>query len=376
MHFYIDGFYASLEQLRDSKLVGMPVVVTHNSGRGEIVVSASSEAAAKGVRESMTIRHAGRYCPDAVFLHADWETYKEASDGAMDILANYSPLLEPHSLDKAYLDVTGCFSLFGSPKSIASEAQRKVVKEIGVPMAVGISRNKLISSAASSAGKPDRCLMIRPGSEQDFLRPLPVGYLSGVGEKVEKRLFDLGVRTVGDLSAIPERLLMRQFGVMGSRLHKLSLGIDNSRVIALYPPATISTEHTFYEEVCEPDLIEPHLLRICDRLAIKLRERNQQAGVVTIRLEFEGFPAAARSYTFKTPISSTHGIYAGAGRILRQVMQGAGIRSLRLTLNSLDSGGGIQLSFGGDVERRMKLDAVLQSIRARFGEHSITCGVA
>ncbi|HUV04517.1 MAG TPA: DNA polymerase IV [Armatimonadota bacterium] len=377
MHFYAESFHASLERLRRPELAGKPVVVTHSSGRGEFVVSASREAAAEGVRESITARHAGRYCPDAIFLPANWAMYREASDTVMDILSNFSPLLEPQSLDGAYMDVTGCFSLFGSPRSMAAEIRRRVAKEVGVRVSVGIARSKLVSSAASSAAKPDGCLEVRPGSEVEFLKPLPVGCLWGVGPKIEKRLLNLGVRTIGELAAIPERLLMRQFGALGSRLHRLSLGIDYSPVMALYPPAMVSIEHTFEhvgENLCEPGLVEPYLLWMCDRLAMKLRKRSQQASVVAIGLEFEGFPEISRSYTLKTPVSTAHGIYTGARRILSSEMQGARIRAIKLTLSGLESGEGLQLSFIGDTGRRMKLDAVLESIRARFGEHAIASG--
>jgi len=461
MHFYMDSFCASLEQLRKPELAGKPVVVTRNSGGAEFVVSASREAAAQGARESMTARHAGRCCPDGIFVPASWDVYREASDAVMDILSKYSPLLEPQSLDRAYMDVTGCFSLFGSPESIASEVRRKVEKEVGVPISVGVARNKLVSGAASSAAGPSGCLEIEPGSEREFLSPFPVGRLWGIGPKIEKRLLNLGVTTVGELAAIPERLLIRQFGALGSRLRRLSLGIDHSRVMALYPPTTISTEHTFYceeDEPCEPELVEAYLLRMCDRLAMKLRQKDKQAGMLTLRLEFERLPAVRRSYTPKSPVSSAHGIYTGARRIFRQMMgllevrdssfdtvrgsdllrkdglsaysesprtqlprvvpagdvsrggsnngcsdgfprwgwsstpaptkrgesstptptnggmRGAGIKSLGLVLGDLKSGGGIQLSFAGDVERRMRLDAVVETIRARFGERALAYG--
>ena len=378
MHFYISSFCALLEQFRKPELVGKPVVVTRNSGRREFVVSASREAAIQGVRESMIASHAGRYCPDAVFLPANWCIYREASDTVMDILSKFSPLIEPQGLDGAYMDVTGCFSLFGSSRSIASEVQHRVKEEVGVPVSVGIARNKLVSDAASSAAEPGGCLEVEPGSEREFLSPLPVGRLWGVGPKIEKRLCNLGVRTIGELAAIPERLLVRQFGVLGSRLHRVSLGIDHGPVMALYPPVMISSEHTFDsgEETCEPELVEPCLLWLCDRLAMRLRKRDERASTIAVDLEFEGFPAISRSYNLKTPVSSAHGIYIGARRILRSEMQGMGIRAIKLTLSGLESGGGIQLSFAKDAGLRMRLDAVVGDIRARFGEHAIVCGAA
>lgn len=377
MHFYMPSFHALLEQLRKPGLAGKPVVVVHKSGRGELVVSASPEAEAHGVRESMTSRHAGRYCPNAVFLPADWYVYRKASDAVLDILSDYSPLLEPQGLNGAYMDVTGCFSLFGSPASIASEAQRRVMERTHLPISVGIAANKLVSRAASHAAKLG-CLTVEHGRECEYLHPLPVSYLPGVGPKIAKRLFALGIKTIGDLAKIPERLLVRQFGVFGSRLHKLSFGIDYSPVLPLYPPARIRIEHVFdYEDddLREPEVVLTYLRRACDQLSTTLRERNEQAGVVSLAMEFEGDIAILRSYTFKSPVSSAHEIYSGVARMLSSAMCGRRVKAMEITLSALRSGAGVQLSFDGDAGRRMRLDSVLESIRARFGEKAIACGV-
>lgn len=375
IHFRIKSFFASLEQLRRPELVGKPVVVLHNSGRSNAVVSASQEAVRQGVREAMTARHAGRCCPEAIFLPARWEVFREASDTVMDILYEFSPLLETQGLDKAYMDFTGSALLFGTPKSAALEAQHRIERELGVLPSVGIATNKLCASVASSVVDVGGFMEVEPEHEREFLLPLPVGCLWGVDPKIEKRLANLGVNTVGELATIPERLMARQFGILGSRLRLFSLGIDYSPVMALYPPAMIEIEHTFDsigEDTREPEFVEPCLLRMCDLLAMRLRKRNQKAREITMKLEFEDLPPIDRTYSPKNLLSSAQSIFAGARRILRSQMQGARLSSVRLTLSGIEHGEGMQLSFMGDAERRYKLDAVLENIRARFGEQSIS----
>ncbi len=422
IHFRLNSFCAKLEQLRKPELVGKPVLVTHKSGRGEFVVSASLECDGStslfsrrldavhvgksdvepSHSKDITARHALRYCPTAIVVPADWDFYRETSEAVMDILSAYSPRLEPDSLDKAYMDVTGCTKLFGSPKRIAQEVQRRVMDEIGVPVSIGIARNKLAACAASSACEPGGYMAVRPGTEAEFVSKLPVGSLNGVGPKIEKRLQVLGVRTTGDLAAIPERLLIRQFGALGSRLRTQSQGIDYAPVAALYPLPIIIIEHTFgYDDAdpSEPGIVEAYLLWMCERLAMQMRKRDQQAGSLKLLLEY-GSASESRFYAFKTPVSSAHDIYIGARRLWSAMARhrfdpggstpsgsppcqataqqsdvepshSKAVCGLKLTLSDLESGSGIQLSLIGDAERRMRLDAVLETIRSRFGDRAI-----
>lgn len=380
IHFRLNSFCAALEQLRKPELAGKPVIVTHKTGRGEFVVSASMQCGPNN-RGSITVRHALRYCPTAVVVPADWDHYREASEAVMDILSKFSPLLEPCSLDMAYMDVTGCTKLFGSPKSIACKIQQTVTDEIGVPVSVGLAQNKLAACAASSACKPGGYMAVRPGTEAEFMSQLPVGVLSGVGPKIEKRLQGLGVRTVGDLAAIPERLLIRQFGVLGSRLRTQSQGIDHSPVAALYPRPVIIIEHAFGpDHLSEPEVVYAYLLRMCEQASMRMWKRDQQAGSLKLVIEYEGSASERRFYTFKTPVSSAHDIYVGARRIYHQMVNSrttvCSLQSAVLTLTDLRIGSGIQLSLIGDTERRMLLDSVLETIRSRFGDRAITCGMA
>jgi DNA polymerase-4 len=375
MHFYINSFCAHLEQLRNPEIARKPVIVTHRSGNGEFVVSASPEAKLQGVREGITSRRAGRYCPDGIFLPVDWKMYKETSRKVMDILSYYSPLLEPHGLDRAYMDVTGCFALFESPRAIAREVQQKVMQAVKVLISIGIAENKLAASAAASSVKAGECLEVKPGGEKEVLASLSVSFLPGVGEKIEKRLLALGIITVGELAAIPERMLARQLGITGSRLHRLAQGIDPSPVLALYPPETFLSEHTFGERPGELEVIQVYLLRMSDELSGKLRDQNQKAGKVSLRIEFENGEVYSSSYVPKIPVSSIREIYVASKRLIGFETEEK-IVSIKLALSDLRAAGGIQLSYLDDTERRARLDALLRNVRSKFGDQALVLGEA
>ena len=391
IHFHMPSFHAAVEQLRNPDLAGKPVIVTPRFGGIELVISASPEAMKEGVVEGMTARHAGRLCPDAVFIPARWAVYKDASEKALDILADYSPFLEPHGLDRAYMDVTverpassvqrsasnALLSTLHAPRS-TSMIQR-IKDETGLTISAGIARNKLVARAAASACEPGGFLEIAPGDEREFLAPIPVAHLPGVGPKIEKRLLALGITTIGDLASIPQTMLMRQFGALGSRLHKLSHGMDFTPVTALYPPECIITEHTFPESSeppAEPEALETYLARMSDSVSARLKRRNRLAGSVSLRIEFDDREVALRSYTPKSLISSPHEIYSAARRLLGQAMYGVGVISIRLTLGDLRAVGGFQLDFLEDTERKIRLQSLITQIHARFGERALVRGTA
>lgn len=415
IHFYMPSFHAAIEQMRNPDLAGKPVIVTRRSGGTEVVVSASSEAKLDGVHEGMTVRHAGRYCPSGIFVPADWGMYKEASENVLNIISDYSPLLEPHGLDRAYMDLTGTqdcsrmepqrhgehrgeeeagilpFSLspvrpfsstspwLNTPTFVVEDIQRRVRDEVGLVISAGIAQNKLLAYAAASTCGAGECIEIEPGGEREFLAPLPVSYLPGVGAKIEKRLLALGVVTIGELASIPAPMLFRQFGPIGSRLHRLAHGTDFSPVTALYPPETIIIKHTFgdmYETPSEPEAVEPYLLRMSDRISAKLVERNRKAGMVSLRIRFENGDSTSRSHVPKSAISSAHEIYSAARRILGQEMHGTEVVSIGLTLSDLRAIGGFQLDFLDDPERRMRIQALFGRIHARFGEKALIYGAA
>ncbi len=375
IHIYIPSFHASLEQQRNPELAGRPVMVTHVSGKTAFVVSASPDAKLEGVREGMTSRHARRYCQSSVLLHADWGLYKEVSEKVLEILSKYTPLLEPQGLDRAYLDVTASRNLFGSPESIAREAGRRIMKGVGLPCAIGIASNKFVARAATERCSPGRILRVESGREGEFLSPLSISHLPGVGPKNEKRLLTLGVRTIGDLAAIPENMLVRQFGSQGSKLHNLAIGMDYSPVLPMYPPDIITAGQRFdFEEPCEAQELDPYIIQLCDSAAMEIASRNRKAGMASVVIQLIDGTVHGDSCIPKSPIASSCEIYSAVSHLILPLMDGCGVESISIVLSDLSAMKGVQLSLLGDMQSSYILRDVFARLHSRFGPNSITYG--
>jgi len=381
IHLHIDSFFAEVERQRRPELAGKPIIVVKSAGRSAgVVVSSSHEAGESGVRESMTARHAQRLCPDGCLIAADYGLYREIHNKVMDIASAYSPLLEPYTLDSAYLDVTAAGNLFGPAMGIAGEIRSKTKESLCLDISAGVAANKFTAFAASSAAGPSEFMEVERGKEQEFLAPLPVRLIWGVGDKVERRLADLGVHTIGRLASIPERLLVKQFGARGCEFHKLACGVDNSGVSALYPPEIIIIEHMFptgEDELEEPTAVKEYLPDLADRLAAELRKRDELARTITLKLYLSADgPAAARiaaaTYHLKRSINSPIEIAGAFRRLLYALMRpGMKLSGVGLTLSGLDFGENAQLSLIGDKTLRMERDRVMSAIREKFGERAI-----
>lgn len=371
LHFRLDSLGARIEQIRNPEIREKPVVVGKSSGNmGAVVVSASPEARTFGVSEGQSVRHAQRLCPDGVFLSANFALYKEYAYRAFDILAEYSPLVEPQSIDRVFVDVTASRNLFGRTKRMAVEAALKIRERMGLEIAVGVAANKFVSESAASSAAPGEVRLVRPGLEGEFLSMLPVRFIWGVGEKTERRLADLRVHTIGQLATIPERMLIRQFGQIGSSFHRLSQGVDFSPVLPAYPFEIIKTEQMFESELEEPDQVREHLPQMADRLALELRKRGRLAEHITLKIMAP--QCEISSCRLKRPMGSIVDILAASDRLLGLVMRpGMKVVSLEITLSDLTVGEGIQLSLLGDGEQKQKLDSALETIKDRFGEKSI-----
>ncbi len=337
--------------------------------------------------EGMSVRQAQRACPDAVVVMADYPTYAQVSEQFLNILAQYSPLLEPDSLGSAYLDVTGSRALFGEAPLIAARIASEVREKLDMAVAIGNAKNKLVAKIVALVGLPvGEGFQIPPQREFDFLTPLPIGMLDSITPKIEKRLHELGVSTIGQLAAIPERLLMRQFGPIGSLMRKQSLGEDASQVLPAYPPDVIITEQTFEHSIDEPAELEEYLYKLADDSLAKLRKRGSLAGGISLRLEELGVgswglgsafpnsqPLAPNSFfCFKKPTDSPRSIHYALGKMLMEKMRpGMEVSGVRIVLSELTVGVGSQLCLIGEGERRLKIDRTIEHIRDRFGDKSI-----
>lgn len=391
LHIRIDSLCAVVEQMRRPDLRGKPVIIGRaRDNTSGVVVSASKEAGKFGVEDGMSIRQARRTCPDAVVLNEDPGSYAQVFNSLLGILARYSPLLEPDSLGSAYLDVTASRSLFGDAADIAERISRQASEALGLQVSIGIASSKLVARAASST-RHAGIVKVSPGFEGKFLSTMPVNVLDPVSGKIARRLGELGVSTIGQLAAIPERLLVRQFGPVGSLINRLSLGIDPSQVRAAYPPDVIIGEHTFDSPAEEPIEVWEHLRLVAENVVMKLRKRGGLAGEVMLEMIDEGKSGVGKGRQFDGPadqglkLSTTDTLHhfkkptdsaASVARVLEKLLlskmrSGMEISKVRVTLCDLTPGTSAQLCLIGDGERRQRLEQAVEIIRERFGERSV-----
>jgi len=367
LHADLDAFYASVEALKDPSLVGKPVVVGGAGSRG-VVVSASYEARAFGVRSAMPAVRARRLCPNAVFLPPDFDAYKAHSNRFREILLAVTPLVEPISLDEAFLDVSGAMLLFGQPLEIAATIRREVAAEVGIRCSVGVGPNKLIAKLASKQAKPDGLVLIRADEVEAFLDPLPSRALWGVGEKTVETLSRLGIRMVGDLARTSPAVLGRLIGEQHARdLQDLARGIDESPVVPYEPPKSVSHEETFAADLdAEEDLLR-EILALSQRVGARLREDGYRARTVVLKVRLANFTTLTRSRTMPAPTDVAADIYHVARELYRG-LPGARrrVRLLGVQATGLVPAGEEQLALlrserWGDVER------AVDRIEQRFG---------
>ncbi|MCA1695697.1 MAG: DNA polymerase IV, partial [Actinobacteria bacterium] len=273
LHVDMDAFYASVEIVKDPSLKGKPVIVGGIGGRG-VVTSASYEARAFGVTSAMPTIRARRLCPHAIFLSNDFEAYTEYSEKIRDVFLSFTPLVEPLSLDEAFLDISGSVRLFGSPVEIARQIKTATM-EFGLPCTVGVAPNKFLAKLASSHGKPDGLLVVDATKVREFLDPLPVHALWGVGAATGEQLRKLGLKTVSDITQVGKRTLERAIGeAMGAHLYALSHGIDDRSVTPHESARSVGSENTFATDLDSTEDILREILRLSDRTAGRLRAKG------------------------------------------------------------------------------------------------------
>ena len=371
IHADLDAFYASVEVLDDPSLRGRPVIVGGARGERGVVSAASYEARQFGVHSAMPIRTAERLCPTGVFLPGRPDRYRELSDQVMAIFRSYTPLVEPISLDEAFLDVTGSAAAFGSGESIGRQIKSRVLDEAGLVVSVGVATNKLCAKVASDLRKPDALVIVPPGGEADFLAPLPVSRLWGVGPKTQQALRDFGVQRIGDLAALPDSTLRRRFGQYGGELALRARGRDPSRVVPSQAPKSIGHEHTFEHDVVDPRFLESTLLDLAESVATRLRRHHMAAGAVQLKLRYEGFETLTRQEPLPHQTRDSETLYLAGVELLRRTLApGRAVRLVGLTAINLADVQQLTLFDGGDREDR--LSASIDAVRERFGENAIT----
>lgn len=371
IHADLDAFYASVEVLDDPSLRGKPVIVGGRRDERGVVSAASYEARAYGVQSAMPLRTAARRCPTGVFLPGRPERYRELSERVMAVFADYTPLVEPISLDEAFLDVTASADVFGDGPTIARRIKQRVLDEVGLVVSVGVASNKLCAKVASDLRKPDALVVVTAGKEAAFLAPLPIRRLWGVGPQVQAALAEYGVTTVGQLAAMPATTLRRRFGRHGDDLAARARGIDASAVVAWQRPKSIGHEHTFERDTIDQRLITATLLDVAESVARRLRRHGLAAGSVQLKLRYEGFETLTRQAALPRQARDADALYeAGLALLRRTLAPGRGVRLVGLTaMNLADTQ---QLTLFDAPDRSDRLTRSIDAVRLRFGDRAIT----
>ena len=387
MHVDMDAFFVSVELTRHPELRGHPVIVGGDSRRG-VVAAASYEARAFGVHSAMPSVQARRLCPHAIFLPGDHGFYASVSTRVMVIFRRYTPLVEPLSLDEAFLDVTGALRLFGDASTIAQNIRRDVLDEEQLTCSVGIAPNKFLAKMASEDAKPRAgrvgpvaglgVRVIEPGQERRFLDPLPVSRLWGVGPKTLARLERLGVRTVGDVAALPLPVLRGSLGDASSRhLHELAHGRDDRRVEIDLRPKSIGHEETYSFDHHSYATIDTELVRLADAVAARLRDNELGGRTITLKARMNDFTTVTRSVTVDQPVQSGVMLAQLAKELVRAIDPTPGIRLLGVTVSKLVHRPTLQLSLEelssttSSRAARADVDAAVDRVRRRFGADAI-----
>ncbi|MGB3303574.1 MAG: DNA polymerase IV [Gordonia sp. (in: high G+C Gram-positive bacteria)] len=375
LHADLDSFYASVEQRDDPSLRGRPVLVG-----GGVVVAASYEAKALGVRCPMPGHEARALCPRAVMVRPRFEAYTEASRAVFAIFNGTTPLVEGISVDEAFLDVGGLAKISGTPVAIAEQLRRRVREDVGLPITVGVATSKFVAKVASAAGKPDGLLHIPAGAELEFLHPLPVRRLWGVGAKTEQRLHDAGIETVGQMASLGEAHLASLLGPgTGRHLYSLAMAHDPRRVSTGRRRTSIGAQRALGRRIKSEADIEATLVGIVDSLGRRLRGADRLTRTMVLRLRFHDFERVTRSRSLLEPTDGTETILAVARGLLDEAMpliRERGCTLIGLSLTNLSDHGAVQLAipFGGD-DHAGELDVAIDSLRNRYGKGAVTRGV-
>ncbi|MBI2168977.1 MAG: DNA polymerase IV [Actinobacteria bacterium] len=369
LHVDLDAFFASVEQLLDPALRGRPVIVGGTGTRG-VVAAASYEARRFGVHSAMPTVRARRLCPDGAFLPPRLGVYREYSDRVFAILRSFTPLVEPISLDEAFLDVAGVVRLFGPSPEVARRIRERVRDETGLVCSVGVASTKLLAKLASDLSKPDGLLLVEPGTELEFLHPMPVGRLWGVGPATQRKLQRLGVKTIGELAAVPETTLVAGLGKkVGAHLHALAWNRDERGVTPEHETKSVSAEETFARDLVDPADLDREVRRLADRTAARLRGAGLRGRTVTLKARYGDFRTITRSTTLPEATDSSRAVVKAAAELLAAVDPADGLRLLGVGVSNIERPEHQQeaLPLAGGAPEAASLDQAVDAVRARFG---------
>jgi DNA polymerase-4 len=374
IHADADSFFASVEQRDDPRLRGRPVIV----GAG-VVLAASYEAKAFGIRTAMGGRQARRLCPDAVVVPPRMSAYTEASEALFRVFEDATPLVEGLSIDEAFLDVRGLERIAGAPAEIAARLRRDVRERVGLPISVGVARTKFLAKVASGEAKPDGLLVVPPERELQFLHPLPVERLWGVGPKTAARLRERGITSVRQVALLPEAVLVSMLGqAAGRHLHALAHNLDPRPVQARRRRGSIGSQRARGRRPWTPGSVDADLVALADRVTRRMRAAGRVGRTVVLRLRFDDYTRATRSYTLPQATASTDAILSTARGLLAAAMpmlERRGVTLVGLAVANLADARTVQLALPFERRSPEALDAALDAVRERFGTAAITRAV-
>ena len=371
LHVDMDAFFVSVELLKRPELRGKPVLVGGTAGRG-VVSAASYEARRYGVNSAMPMSVALQRCPNAVVLRGDYASYARVSKQVMGIFEQVTPLVEPLSIDEAFLDVSGARRLHGSPARIARAIRERVHAETGLTCSIGVAATKYVAKVASSRAKPDGMLVVPAAQTVEFLHPLPVSALWGVGRVTEESLLRLGLRTIGDVAAMPGEALERALGpALATRLAELAAGVDPRDVHTTRAEKSIGHETTFDHDLVDPDEIRRELLRLSSNVAVRLRKAGSVGRTVTLKLRYGDFRTVTRSRTLPEPTDVARRIYDEASDALAELIgDGQRVRLIGVRAEQLRPGGGGAMLWDPDEEWR-DAERTIDEVTAKFGTGAV-----
>ncbi|MBW2643602.1 MAG: DNA polymerase IV [Deltaproteobacteria bacterium] len=378
IHLDMDAFYPSVEVLDNLSLKGKPVIVGGGKERG-VVSSASYEARKFGIHSAQPIAKAKRLCPGGIYLPVRMSRYQEISKQIFEIYHHFTPLVEPLSIDEAFLDVTGSIRLFGQSENIAKKIKQIILIETGLTVSAGVASSKFVAKIASDIDKPDGLTVVPPNGVRGFLDPLPIKKMWGVGKVTQLALSLLNIHTFRDLRKTPVKVLEKKFGKHGVRIHLLAMGVDERDVIPEHDVKSIGHEQTFLQDIISLDAAQKELLTLADKVARRMRHKSLTGKTITLKVKYFDFVQITRSTTLPKSINDGLEIYSTACRLLEKTeVTKKPIRLLGISLSQLSFlGTGIQLSlFDQDQssQKRQRLNTVLDSLYERFGDESVLPG--
>ncbi len=375
----MDAFFVSVEELLDPSLKGKPVVVGGQAGERGVVSAASYAARAFGVHSALPLRTAAKLCPQAVFLDGHPKLYREYSHKVHEVLMEFSPLVEMASVDEAYMDLTGTERLLGPPLKAAHALHERMKQRTGLNCSVGIASSKLVAKVSSDQAKPNGVLWIQPGLEAEFLAPLDVRRIPGVGKVMERQLAEVGIRKVGDLARLDEAFLLRRFGQWGLALAGKARGEDagawfDGVIGGGDDPKSVSHEHTFDEDTADEARLDATLVHLMEKVARRLREYGLHARTVHLKLRDSGFQTITRAHTLRQPSQLDQELIGVVREMFKAAWgRGSKVRLIGVGVSGLETyGGQIDLLNAEKNERARKALEAADSLRRRFGEKSVS----